>query len=209
MTKATRILPLSALAVALSLAGALFVAPAQAEKSDRLKPLTTIQNDAHSDINSDHTELTGDVIVTQGTMILRAEKVDVRQTSDGYYLAHATGTADKQVTFHQARDEPGEFIEGSADQLEYDTRADTVRFIGHAVIRRLQGTAVVSEANGDSIMFDKRTEVVTMEGGKTSPNPGGRTRTVMMPRAASAPAAPASGVSLKPSLNLQPGKQPS
>jgi lipopolysaccharide export system protein LptA len=97
-----------------------------------------------------------------------------------------------------------------ADQLEYDTRSDSVRFIGNAVVRRTRGTQVADEVAGAVIVYDNRTEVFTLEGGSSSPHPTGRARVVMMPRvqpadgAASAPALP-----LQPSPALPPRKQPS
>ncbi|WP_077034304.1 lipopolysaccharide transport periplasmic protein LptA [Pelomonas sp. KK5] len=194
----------------LLLIASLATGPVQAEKGDRLKPLVvTSDRPGQADLANHRTELNGDVILTQGTMVLRAERVDVRETPDGYYQAYANGTAAKQVSFRQSRDTPGEFIEGSADQLEYDTRADTVRFVGKAQVRRLRGTQVTDEVTGAAIIYDKRTEVFAVEGGNASPNTGGRSRLVLMPRAASAPEAAepaASGVPLKPSLVLQPRK---
>jgi lipopolysaccharide export system protein LptA len=63
---------------------------------------------------------------------------------------------------------------------------------------------------GAVIHYDNRSEVFSIEGGQASPHPAGRGRVVMMPRAASAPASPASdaGVTLQPSLTLRP-RQPS
>ena len=197
-------------AAGLLLAVALGVGPAEAEKADRLKPMNvTFDQAGQTDVANNRTEMYGNVVMTQGTMVLRAEKADIRETPDGYYQAYANGTAAKQVTFHQARDTPGEFIEGSADQLEYDTRADTVRFVGNARVRHMRGTLVAHEVTGATIIYDKRTEVFALESGNSSPNPGGRSRLVLMPRAASAPEAPAStasAVPLQPSLTLQPRK---
>lgn len=199
------LLPLaSALTLALALPAA------QAEKADRLKPMVfTAEKEGRLDGVNQRTELLGNVIITKGTLLLKAEKVDVRQTRDGYHQAFASGIPGQPVTFRQARDVPGESIDGVANQLEYDTRTETVRFIGNATVRRLRGTAVAEEVTGAVIVYDSRTEVFTLEGGSASPNPNGRTRIVMMPRvqpgdeAASAPAAP---LPLKPSTTLQPGK---
>jgi len=192
------------------LALALVLPAARAEKADRLKPMVfTQEKQGRVDGVNQRTELLGNVIITKGSLLLRAEKVDVQETRDGYHQAFASGTASQPVTFRQARDVPGESIEGVAQQLEYDTRSETVRFIGNATVRRLRGTAVAEEVSGAVIVYDSRTEVFTLEGGNTSPNPNGRSRIVMMPRvqpgdeAASAPAAP---LPLKPSTTLQPGK---
>lgn len=185
---------------------------AHAEKADRSKPMVfTAEKEGRLDGVNQRTELLGNVIITQGSLMLRAEKVDVRETRDGYHQAFASGLAGKPVSFRQARDLPGEAIEGVADQLEYDTKTESVRFIGNANVRRTRGAAVAEEVTGAVIVYNSRTEVFTLEGGSASPNPNGRTRIVMMPRAqpgdaaASAPAAP---LPLKPSTTLQPG-QPS
>ena len=189
--------------------------PAQAEKADRLKKLVIAANQGGTiDLVKQSTEFKGDVVLSKGTMLLRAEKVDVRETSDGYFQAYASGQTGKQVSFRQARDVPGEAIEGSADQVEYDTRADTVRFVGNAVVRRTQGTQVATEVTGAVIVFDNRSEVFTVDGGSASPQPTGRVRMVMMPNTPTAepkPTAPpesktAPPPALKPSLTLQPRK---
>lgn len=205
------------------LSAAVCVTPAQAEKADRLKKLVIAANQGGTiDLVKQSTEFNGDVVLSKGTMLLRAEKVDVRETSDGYFQAYASGQTGKQVSFRQARDVPGEAIDGSADQVEYDTRADTVRFVGNAVVRRTQGTQVATEVTGAVIVFDNRSEVFTVDGGPASPQPTGRVRMVMMPSnpaAEAKPATPAASTAtpaatptatpapaLQPSLTLQPRK---
>ncbi|RZJ05973.1 MAG: lipopolysaccharide transport periplasmic protein LptA [Rubrivivax sp.] len=200
------VMPLRFLTLLLALAAA----TAQAEKSDRLKPLV-LSSDKPGVVDSvaQRTELQGNVVITQGSLVLRAEKVDVRETRDGYVQAYANGAAGKPVSFRQARDIPGEAIEGVADQLEYDTRSETVRFIGNATVRRTRGATVGEEVTGAVIVYNSRTEVFTLEGGSSSPNPNGRTRIVMMPRAQpadDAASAPPATLPLKPSTTLQPGK---
>jgi lipopolysaccharide export system protein LptA len=193
-----------------ALALCLGLGAAQAERADRDKPINIDYDRGGVDLVKQRTEFSGNVVLTKGSMLLRAEHMDVRETADGYKQAYATGASGKPVSFRQARDVPGESIEGWADQVEYDTRSDTMRFIGNAVLRRLRGTAVADEVVGAVIHYDNRSEVFSIEGGQASPHPAGRGRVVMMPRAASAPASPASdaGVTLQPSLTLRP-RQPS
>ena len=189
---------------------ALAAGPVLAEKADRTKPMVfTADKEGRMDGVNQRTELSGNVVITRGTLLLRAEKVDVRETRDGYHQAYASGTTGHQVSFRQARDIPGEAIEGVADQLEYDTRTETVRFIGNANVRRTRGAAVAEEVTGAVIVYDSRTEVFTLDGGSASPNPNGRTRIVIMPRAESADApasAPAPALPLQPSTTLSPRK---
>ena len=113
------------------------------------------------------------------------------------------------------RDVPGEAIEGVADQLEYDTRTETVRFIGNATVRRTRGTTVADEVTGAVIVYDSRTEVFALEGGNASPNPNGRVRMVLMPRtqpdapASAAASAPPATLPLQPSTTITPPRKPS
>jgi lipopolysaccharide export system protein LptA len=193
-----------AAAVAAALAGLLSVpaGPARAAKADQLMKLSIASDKGgRVDVANQRTEFLGDVVLSRGSLVLRAERIDLRETGDGYYQAHANGKTGQQVSFRQDRDVAGEAIEGFADQLEYDTRSDSVRFIGNAVVRRTQGTAVADEVTGAVIVYDNRNEVFTTEGGPASPHPTGRVRAVFMPRGAAA-ATPASGVPLQPSVNL-------
>jgi len=192
------------------LALALAFSAAQAEKADRLKPMVfTADKEGRIDSVNQRTELVGNVIITKGTLVLNAEKVDVRETRDGYWQAYANGASGKPVSFRQARDVPGEAIEGVADQLEYDTKTETVRFIGNAKVRRTHGATVADEVTGAVIVYDSRTEVFALEGGSASPNPNGRVRMVLMPRAVpDAPAsAPPATLPLQPSTTITPPKK--
>ncbi|MCV2351380.1 lipopolysaccharide transport periplasmic protein LptA [Paucibacter sp. Y2R2-4] len=187
--------------------------PALAEKADRLKPLNIAsEKGGRIDVANQRTEFLGDVVLSKGSILLRAERVDLRETGDGYYQAYANGQTGKQVSFRQARDVPGEAIEGFADQIEYDTRSDAVRFIGNAVVRRTVGTSVGDEVTGAVIVYDNRSEVFTVEGGQSSPHPSGRVRVVMMPRGEAASGstdAKTPALPLKPSTELQPPRKPS
>jgi lipopolysaccharide export system protein LptA len=197
------------LAAALTLA--LAFSAAQAEKADRLKPIVfTADKEGRIDSVNQRTELFGNVILTKGSLMLNAEKVDVRETRDGYYQAYASGAAGKPVSFRQARDVPGEAIEGRADQLEYDTKTETVRFIGNANVRRVRGATVADEVTGAVIVYDSRTEVFALEGGNASPNPNGRVRMVLMPRTPpEAASAPPATLPLQPSTTITPPKKSS
>jgi len=85
-------------------------------------------------------------------------------------------------------------VEGTADRIEFDGRADTLRLIGNGAVRRLRAGVVADEVTGASIVWDNTTEIFRVEGGAASAvNPTGRVRAVLSPRAepASAPSAPA------------------
>jgi lipopolysaccharide export system protein LptA len=171
------------------LAGALATLPAWAEKADRDKPLNIVsERGGLHDAAKQLTEFSGKVILTKGTMQLSAETLSVRERSDGFVLAIAQGREGEPVSFRQARDVPGESIAGTAGQVEYDARTDTVRFSGAAIVRILRGSLVLREISGAVLVYDNRSERVSVEAGQTSPNPRGGVRMTIMPREAAAPA---------------------
>jgi lipopolysaccharide export system protein LptA len=92
-----------------------------------------------------------------------------------------------------------EFIEGEGETIEYDGRADKVKFIGRAEMRRLRGSTLADETSGAVIVYDNSNDQFTVDCGApsaTPSNPGGRVRATLAPRAgASGPAAPASAAS--------------
>jgi len=188
--------------------GLIGTTPAHAARDDANKPLSvSADKGGRLDVVRQRTELNGNVVLSRGSMQLKAERMDLQQGADGFYLAYAQGEAGKPVNFRQDRDVPGEVIQGYADQLEYDGRADTVRFIGNAVVRRMRGSVVVDEVSGAVIVYDNRTEVIGVEGGQGALQPNGRVRLVMSPRgsaSAPAPAASTPALQLQPSPGLQP-----
>jgi lipopolysaccharide export system protein LptA len=180
-------LPLSLLTpaawlVALALAGA----SAEAGKADRSQPMVVEADRSGTvDLLNQALVYSGNVVISQGTMLLRAERVEMHELPDGYRTAHATGEPGKPATWRQSRDGVDEIVEGSADRIEFDSRADTMRFIGNGAVRRLRGGVVADEISGAKIVWDNAAEVFKVEGGASSAvNPRGRVRAVLSPRAA-------------------------
>ena len=173
--------------------GALCAAtPSQAEKADRSKPMVVeADRDAVLDLQRQVLVYTGNVVISQGTMILRAERLEMRTLADGYRAAIALGSAAKPATWRQRRDGVDESVEGSADRIEFDGRADTLRFIGNGSVRRLRAGVVADEITGATIVWDNTSEVFKVEGGAGTPaNPTGRVRAVLSPRAEGPASAP-------------------
>ncbi len=169
--------------------------PAQAERADRLKKMEVESNQpGRIDLLNQLVVFNGDVAVTKGTMSIRAARIEVRETPDGYQHAVATSLPGHPARFRQKREGVDEYIEGEAERLEYDSKGDVVRFIGKAVVRRLRGTAVADEVTGAQITYDNTAELFTVAGGSaaaTPTNPTGRVRAVLTPREGTAAAAEA------------------
>ncbi len=180
---AMKTLPLLALLI-----GATLLAPALAEKADRGKPLTIEADQPGTvDLLKQVVVFNGNVVVAQGTMAIRAERVEVRERPDGHRGATALGSAGKPASFRQKRDGVDETIEGSAERIEYDSRGDVVRFAGNAQVRRLRGGAAADEISGSVITYDNGNETFSVQGAATTPGvaaaPGnGRVRVVITPK---------------------------
>lgn len=173
---------------ALCLAGLL--SPALAERADRSQPINFAADSAKSDEARQLNILSGNVEITKGSILIRADRVEIRQTPDGYQGAVATGWPNKRAYFRQKREGSEEYIEGEAERLEYDSKSDTVRLVNQAVMRRFRGNTLADEVAGNTISYDNVTEVFQVAGGPSSAAPAGRVRGVLTPREnpASAPA---------------------
>lgn len=197
------------LALAAALAAVVASGPAFAEKADRFKPLNVeADQPGRIDLLNQHVVFNGNVVVTKGTMAIRAGRIEVRETPDGYHSAVALGTAGKPATFRQKRDGVDEWIEGEAERLEYDGKTDSIRFVTNAAVRRLRGSTVADEIAGNVVSYDSIAEVFSVSGGAaaTPTNPGGRVRAVLTPREGSAAAAEAAAAASQPvpALKLSP-----
>ena len=184
--------------------------PAAAEKADRDKPMNAEADALRYDDLKQSSVFTGNVVITKGTTILRGARVDVGQDSQGYQQAVAVAAPGKLAYYRKKRDGVDEFIEAEAERIEYDSRADTVRFITRAVVRRFAGTKLLDETTGSVINYDNSTDVFTVDGGtqnRDAANPTGRVRAMLSPRvpasgAAAANAAPPSAGT--PRLSVSP-----
>jgi lipopolysaccharide export system protein LptA len=196
-------LPAAPLAAALWLAAALCSPSAQAERADRNKPMSIEADQPGSvDLQRQVVIFNGNVVISQGTMVLRAERVELRERPDGYREAKAIGSAERPASFRQKRDGVDETVEGAAERIEFDARTDTLRFVGNAAVRRLRAGTVADEITGSLITWDNTNELFKVTGGAASPsNPSGRVRAVFAPREDSAASAPKGGdaLPLKPS----------
>jgi lipopolysaccharide export system protein LptA len=179
---------------------------ARAEKADRFKPLNVeADQPGRIDLLNQYVVFNGNVVVTKGTMIIRAARIEVRESPDGYHSAVALGAAGKAATFRQKRDGVDEYIEGEAERLEYDGKTDTIRFVTNASVRRLRGSGVADEISGNLVSYDSISEVFSVSGGAaaTPTNPGGRVRAVLTPRQGSAAAAEAAAAASQPVAPLK------
>lgn len=182
---------------------------ALAEKADRNQPMNAEADALRYDDARQTSVFTGNVVITKGSIVIRGARVEVKQDAQGNQFGTVNGNP---AFFRQKRDGVDEFIEGTAQRIEYDSRADTVRFVGNAVLRRLKGAAVNDETAGAVIAYNNATDVFTVDGGpanRTAANPTGRVRAMLtpVPKDGEAPASPPeTPAPLKPSGQLGEGR---
>lgn len=155
---------------------------AWSEESDRDQPIeleadTVTVNDAKK-----ISTYTGNVILTQGSLQIKADKMIVREDHDGFQHSTCTGNP---TTFKQKRTGKDEWMQGSAQRIEYNGRMDKVQLYTSAWVKR--GEDIV---NGDYISYDANAEYAEVIGG-TKANPAGtpnsRVKAIIQPKKPSAP----------------------
>jgi len=168
-------------------------APAFAEKADRDKPVNLEADRVTIDDAKQTALFEGNVVLTQGTLQIRGDRMEVRQDKDGFRHGVTWGNL---AYFRQKREGYDEHIEGWAERIEYDGRAETMQMFNRAQLRRGQ-----DEVRGNYISYDARTEFFQVVGGGAKAaapgNPEGRVRAVLQPKSKEKPPA-APPVSLKP-----------
>ncbi|MEO8858155.1 MAG: lipopolysaccharide transport periplasmic protein LptA [Burkholderiaceae bacterium] len=193
---------LSALPLSTLLACLVLAVPAWAERADRDKPMN-IESDALRYDDAKQTSVfTGKVVASKGTILMRGARLDVRQDTDGNQFGMLTAEPGKLAFFRQKRDTPAgapdEFMEGEGEVIDYDGKADVVKFHRRAQLRRYIGSTLYDEITGSEIAYDNNTSVLTVDGGPAKPNGDGssRVRTMLTPRVVDAgPATPGAAAS--------------
>lgn len=157
---------------------------AWAERADRDQPLRFTADHLRYDDTRKVNVLTGRVELTKGSLLLRADRVEVRQSPEGHHSATATASAESAY-FRQKREGLDEYIEGRAQRIDYDSRTDTLRLSGQAVIRRLRGPDLADEISGQTIIYDNAAETFSVQGGAEG-SADGRVRGVLTPSSSGA-----------------------
>ncbi|WP_101048258.1 lipopolysaccharide transport periplasmic protein LptA [Macromonas nakdongensis] len=183
--------------------------PALAERADRLQPMNIEADALRYDDARQTSVFTGNVVITKGTIVIRGQQVDVRQDPQGHQFGTVVAREGQRAFFRQKREGLEEFIEGEALRIDYDSQADTVKFVGQAELRRYRGATLNDRTSGSTILYDNRTEVFTVDGttpNRTADNPSGRVRAMLTPNPGTA--TPPGAGTPPPSLQSSPRLEP-
>ena len=194
---------------------ALGVGFAHAEKADRDKPMNVEADALRYDDQKQTSVFSGRVVLTKGTILIRAAKIDVRQDAQGYQSGLITAEPGKLAFFRQKREGLDEYFEGEGELIEYDGRADTARISSKAQLRRYRGATLADEFTGAVIVYNNTTDMFSIDGtvpaAGSSSSTGGRIRAMLIPKPptqpSSAPASAAPPAALRSSTTLSGEKK--
>ena len=149
----TRLTTLRSVAVCIALACACSV---YAEKTDREKPIAFTSDSGEVNYEKKTGVLTGNVVITQGTLTIKANRIDFKQNADNSLSAIAVGNP---ISFRQKRDDAEGYYEGWAQRAEYDGSKDQLELFDNAILKR--GT---DEIRSNYISYNSTTELFKAEG---------------------------------------------
>ncbi|MCL2525151.1 MAG: lipopolysaccharide transport periplasmic protein LptA [Betaproteobacteria bacterium] len=170
-------------------AAALFAASAAfAERADRNKPMHLEANRISIDDARKIQILEGDVVITKGTMVLKASRVEITEDSYGFQIGAATGGKGGLARFRQKREGRDEYMEGEAERIVYDSNSEIAELFQRAWVK-----SGGDEIRGDYIQYNAISEQYLVTSSSSNP----RVRAVLQPKNKDAEAPPAAGQPLE------------
>jgi lipopolysaccharide export system protein LptA len=182
--------------------------PAFAERADRDKPINLEADRISVDDIKKVQVYEGSVVLTQGTLQIRTDRLVVTQDADGFQRGSAIGGAKGLARFRQKREAHDDYIEGEGERIDYDARSERTEFFVRAWVKNGQ-----DEVRGNYIVYDSLSEKYVVTSGSTATGalvktpgvPAGRVRAVLQPKSRESEAAPAGDpLPLKGATSIQP-----
>jgi lipopolysaccharide export system protein LptA len=164
---------------ALACAIALVAMPAHAEKADREKNINfSADQPVEVDFDKRTGTLRGNVVITQGTLTIHADRINFKQNPDDSLSATAWGNP---IRFREKKDNSDEYYEGYAQRAIFNGQTHTLELFDNALLK--EGN---NEFRGNYISYNSETNFMKAEGRPNAPGgqgPGPRVQGVFEPRA--------------------------
>ena len=180
--------------------------PVHAEKADREKPMNIEADRMSMDDVKKIQVFDGNVVIIQGTLQMRSNRLVVTQDADGFQKGVATGGADGLARFKQKLDGKDEYIEGEAERIDHDAREEKTEFFIRGWVKN-----GLDEVKGPYISYDALTEkyLVTNGRGESKTATGAaqaRVRAIIQPKGKNAAPEEKKGdpLTLKPAQTVVP-----
>ena len=173
---------------------------ALAEKADRDKPINFQGDTLGGNTDTKISDLVGNVVITQGTLTIHADRIQFHQNPDNSVSATAYGNP---VSFREKRDGVDEYYEGFAQRVVYDGTKRIVELFDRALLKRtgdeLRGNYIQYNAENNTFKAEGRPDAKPPVAGETPLGP--RVRGVFLPQ-------PKDGKDAKDGKESKNGKAP-
>jgi lipopolysaccharide export system protein LptA len=142
---------------------------ALAERSDREKPIAIEADRVTVDDIKRIQTLEGNVVLTQGTLTIRSNRIVITEDQYGFQHGTAFGGPEGLARFRQKRDNGDGWVEGEGEEIQYDTQREVAELFRRAWVKNGE-----DELRGNYIWYDSIAERYMAAAGKT-PEQGGST----------------------------------
>jgi lipopolysaccharide export system protein LptA len=172
MTFAARLSPCVAAALFLALAPGLEFG----EAADRNKDIVFSSDQPfEGNLLEKKGTVKGNVVITQGTISIHADRIDFKQNADNSLTATAYGNP---VSFREKKDNSDEYYEGYAQRAVYNGQKQTLELYDNALLK--EGN---NELRGQYVFYNNATGEYRVEGAPKGAKGGeSRVRGVFQPR---------------------------
>lgn len=150
-----------------------------AERADRDKPMQLEANRITIDDAKKIQILEGDVLVTKGTMTLKAERIVITEDQYGFQKGTATGGKDGLARFRQKREGSEDYVDGEAERIDYNSNSEIAELFQRAWVKSGE-----DQVRGDYIRYDAVSEkyLVTAGENRDPKAPPARVRAIIQPK---------------------------
>ncbi|SCK17825.1 lipopolysaccharide transport periplasmic protein LptA [Vogesella sp. LIG4] len=167
------------LALILGLSGV--AANVYAERADSNKPIELAADRGSLDQKQGINILEGNVVATQGTLTLHADKTIVTRDTQGNQTLQAFGNP---ATFRQKVEGKNEYVDGQGSRVDYTSASNQVILTGKARVKRGQDLVT-----GEQITYNTVTEIYQVAGNNPTASGAakGRVTVILQPKAQEKP----------------------
>lgn len=153
------------------------VAPCFAEIADREQPINLEADQVTINEADQISTFIGGVRLTQGSLLILGDKIEIEQGKGGFVIATAHGSP---ASFRQKREAVEGYVEGYGERILYDAKVDMLYLDGLARLKRDR-----DEVTGEHITYNAKTELfkVNVSDGATDTVQQRRVRVVLQPKA--------------------------
>ena len=126
---------------------------------DAQQPIEVEAESVVVDEISGFNEFSGSAQVTQGSLLMTAELIQVQTNADGVETMKATGSVEIPAKYIQSQESQARFVEATATIITYDVNEGMVFLVGNAYL--IQG---FDSFSGETLTYDINNDKVIVKG---------------------------------------------